>query len=772
MFLLVDAGFLRCRFEQRADGRWSVGAWDVWDSKAHRWRDAWTAVHGAFLHTGAAPDLITAHPECCAYADRMRIERDVTGAGVCFEGTLPMPGAVLAWSARFRFDRSDPLRRLRIAIDYSVDRSIDAGFSPQFVMRTSGTEPASDPAMEHIISYAPGTQSVLIERGYPLIWLHHTQDGLRHHCLLVNDVRQHAPEGRRFRFDRLSQPPGFCWWALGAARADGSHLHQYYWNYRNPATGDYTEETRLEAGQAYQMRCSITPGVHGSRLEFYRKYWPAAFDTVCPLGQTPRWPARWGEMVENQVRAFRPDSERGAEMYVPGKGYYSAPTQDDMSHGAGQVVWHGSLVILHAMLYYSWVQRRSDEVAYFTGVLKDMNLPAWAAASAENRGFINEFWIANSGHVAWTAMWSTLDFGAYHLHRISRITRDPVQWRLFRRLIGYIRGLIGAGSSFGEHWNDHERAWYYLTPESHFTKAERIPHDGDHGAYPGALAVYADMCLAVYRETHDPSWRDEAFRRIDFINSYLDKPQEFWTLCRNPKPNGFAFACRVNALRYELTRDPRYLDIAEEWACLLLTMYHLRSEGYEDVGLAHAGALGVFDYVCVATYETTHPICLLSALLRHRKPPIVLRYLALAERRHSIVYPAGHSGQTFRYPYTPMELIPQRASFAQYMAGPPVIEYLMFQGLHSSSDSEVVVFCLDAAETSLEIHRRRTMLVYNPSNTRVQTVLRLHAIDPGRYRWRTERQAARIVTSERLQRDGVPVSLTPQECLRVILEPV
>ncbi len=768
---LTDRGFLRCQFDRASDGLWRIGPWAVWDPRARRWRNAWTSLHGAFLHAAPQPDWTTPAPNTCAYADSLHIERGVGGTGLRFAGTLPLQKAELRWSARFLFQPSEPLRRLKMEIDYSVDRSLDAGFSPQVIMHTLGLHPAERPQMEHIISYEPGDKAVLIERGYPLIWLHHQLDGLQHHCLLISDVRQGAAEGRRFRYNRLPSPPGFCWWSLGAVRPDESPLHTYYWTYRDPATGDYPEETRLKAGQRYQVRCSLTPGLHGGRLDFYRQYWPAAMDTLCPVDRTPRWPADWGRMVDNQIRAFRPDSPFGPEMYVPGKGYYSAPAQDAMSHGAGQVVWHGTMVILHAMLYYCWTNRRTDDLAYYRGVLTDVNLPAWAAASAENRGFINEFWIKESGHVAWTAMWSTLDFGAYHLHRIAKITGDRTYGTLFKRLMEYIRTLIGNVSSFGEHWNDQERAWYYLTPESHFTKAERIPPGGDHGEYPGALAVYADLCLSLYQDTRDRSWRDEAFRRLDLVNSYLNRPQQFWTLCRTPKPNGFAFACRANVRRYELTKDARYLDIAEEWACLLFTLYHLRSEGYEDVGLAHAGGLGVFDYVCVATYETVHPICVASALLRYRKSPIMLRYMALAQRRHSIVYPAGHAGQTFRYAYTPMELIPQRASFAQYMAGPPVIEYLMFQGLHRCNDPELTVICLDPAETSMQVHRQRTLLLYNPTGRFRSATLRPLLLDPGRYRWRLEGAMARTFSHDELMTQGIPFALKPQECLRATLEP-
>ena len=89
--------------------------------------------------------------------------------------------------------------------------------------------------------------------------------------------------------------------------------------------------------------------------------------------------------------------------------------------------------------------------------------------------------------------------------------------------------------------------------------------------------------------------------------------------------------------------------------------------------------------VCVGALETIEPIVLMTSLLKHRVNRIFLKYLALADRRHLIVYPRNHTDKRFDYPFIPMELVPQRDSFAMYMGGAAMIENVMFKAAIESS---------------------------------------------------------------------------------------
>jgi hypothetical protein len=500
----------------------------------------------------------------------------------------------------------------------------------------------------------------------------------------------------------------------------------------------------------------------------YDRYWARAFDTVCPLEQVPFWATDWDGCARGQVREFRDDDQHAGDRYVPGCGYFAAPRQCTMSHGAGNVCWHGTVSIVHAMLYYTRVTGDRESFRFYADRLADADLPRWAENSSRNKGWINEFWIEGQGWPAWSSMYLTLDIGAHGLYHCYRLTGDRTYWYLLRRLVDYTRDVLVTGrGTLGEHWVDSDEQWYRFTPESGFTQAQAVPKGEDPGDYPGALAMYADLCLLVHSETGERSYRENALAAIDHVNTFLSKPQRFWTLVQTPKPNGFAFACLVNVKRYELTGDPRWLDAAEEWLYLLLTLYHLRSESGNEVGLAHAGGLGLQDYVCVAALETVEPICTVTRLLRHRVNPVLLRYLALADRRHLIVYPATHPDREFVYPYIPMELIPQRDSFAMYMAGPILILNTMLHALHQSTDPEVLAVCLEAADSEPDVRHRRTVIVYNPTSTRRRFHLRFRGLDPGPYTLDRGRGRPLAADAGSLESDGIPLALDPQEWMRL-----
>jgi hypothetical protein len=768
---LTSKHAVNCNFLRGNDGTWRINSFDVWDRASAKWDRTYSSVHGEFVYMGEKPDFRTESTSACLYA-REYEKIDQNGLlGIRFSGDTDLSGAKFVWTASYFFDTKDSIPLLHCEVTYKADRDLDLGYSPKIVTRTIASSASEHGSMAHIISYEQSEKPVLIERGFPLIWLNAVVGDKGHNALLIDDVDQESPEGRYFVFSRSPEAPYTAYWLIGALRKDSSPYGQYYWNYRNPATGLYPEETKLYANREYKIRCASVYGLNYTNLQFYRMYWGQAFDHVSPLDTMPFWAKNWDECAHGEIEEFKDNDKNAGDRYVDGKGYFSAPKKDKMSHGNGNVCWHGTAGIAHAMMYYSWATGDKKDFDFYKNRLTNANLPKWAASTSGNKGWINEFWQADSGYEHWSSMWGSLDFGAYNLYNCYKLTGDKTYWNLYKRMIDYVADvLIKDRGTLGEHWTDQDEHWYYLTPESSFTKAKRIEKGQDPGDYPGSLSVYAYLCLLTYNETKEVKYKDHAFAYIDHINTFLTKPQQFWTLCRVPKSNGLAFACLANIKRYELTKNERYLDYAQEWMYLLFTMYHLRNEGGQDMGFAHASALGVFDYVCVSSLETIEPIYLVTNLLKYRVDPVLLRYLAMADRRHLAAYPKTHPDKKFDYEYIPMELVPQMDSFAMYMAGPVMIENVMLHAIHSSSDPEITVVCLDAAETGLGLKDQRNMIAYNPTTKEREFTLKIKGLNAGRYTVEMGAGVTKSITSVDLEKDGMKMSLGAQKWVRIVVK--
>ena len=80
-----------------------------------------------------------------------------------------------------------------------------------------------------------------------------------------------------------------------------------------------------------------------------------------------------------------------------------------------------------------------------------------------------------------------------------------------------------------------------------------------------------------------------------------------------------------------------------------------------------------------------------------------------------------------------MELVPQRDSFAMYMAGPIMIENVMLHAIHSTDDPAVTAICLNAAETGMDIKQSRNMILYNSSTLKKEFNLFVKGLDSGIY---------------------------------------
>lgn len=770
--VLVRDGVLRCRFVKKEDQSWKIASVDVWEEPGQSWHESFTSTHGEFLHLGATPDFESSDPRVCLFGDSFEKISAGGTTGVKFAGVHDLNGVPFRWFASYFFDDTEKMPLLHCEITYQVGENIKLGCSPKVVCRTIASDASEQSTMTHIMSYEPSDKASLIERGYPLIWLNSKIGSRTYNSLLINDVRQDSPDGRYFKFNRSPKAPHFAYWLIGSLKKWDSEHAKHYWNYRDPETGQFPEETDLIANKEYKLKYEAVFGLNYSNLEFYRRHWSDAFDHVCPMEKVPFWATNWAECAQGVLEEFKDNDANEGDRYVDGVGYYSAPKKDKMSHGAGNVCWHGTAEIAHGMMYYAWATGNQSNFDFYSNRLVNANLPKWAENTAGNKGWINETWIAGQGYAHWSSMWATLDIGAHSLFRCYKLTGDKTYWNLYKRLLDYVRtDLIKDRKTLGEHWIDTTEQWHYFTPESAFRKTQAVEQGHDPGDYPGSLSVYAYLCLLAYAETQENVYRESAFSYIDHINTFLSRPQHFWTLCRTPKPNAFAFACLANVRRYEITHDERFLDHAEEWAFLMLSMYHLRDESGHEIGLAHASGLGVQDYVCVGALETIEPLVLISSFLKHRVSPSILKYLALADRRHLIVYPKNHPDKKFDYPFTPMELVPQRDSFAMYMAGAPMIENVMFHALHDCTDQEVTVVCLDAAESSLDVKTRRTMIAYNPTLKSRTFNVTLKGINAGLYQIKGAQDAPIEISADTLQGEGIKLNLKPQEWVKLEMQP-
>ncbi|MHB1456352.1 MAG: hypothetical protein ACYC0V_05490 [Armatimonadota bacterium] len=755
-------------------GKWKIGEFKVWNNKSKQWDASYTSAHGEFLYLAAKPDFNKMIEKQCLFADKYEKIETKEINGIKFTGSTDLDGAGLVWSSCYFFDKKDKMPMLHNEITFNVDRSISPGYSPKVVTRTIGSDPSVNCEMSHIMSYQASEKSNMIDRGYPLIWLNTKIGNTTRNALLIDEVEMDSPAGRLFVYNRSAEAPFFAYWYIGAQKRNPSEsFAKYYWNYREPSNGEYPEETDLIAGKEYRISCKMVFDINKTNLQFYKENWDKAFDYVCPLDKVDFWAKNWADCAKGQINEFKDNDKNAGDRYVDGVGYYSAPVKDKMSHGTANVCWHGTAEIIHGMLYYTWATGDDVNFDFYRKRLSNANFPKWAENTAGNKGLINDFWTPEAGYIHWCSMWTLQDFGAYNLYNCYKLTGDKTYWKLFKGIIDYTRDhLVKDRNTLGEHWNDADEDWYYLTPESSFTKAQKVEKGGDPGDYPGSLSVYAYLCLLTYNETKDNTYKQNAFKYLDHINTFLKKPQEFWTLCRVPKSNGFAFAALANVKRYELTKDKKYLDFAEEWTYLLLTQYHLKSEGGNEIGLAHASALGIFDYVCVSSLETIEPMYLMANILKHRVNPAFLRYIALADRRHLIAYPKNHLDKKFDYPYIPMELIPQRDSFAMYMAGAIMIENVMLHALHTSSDDAVTVICLDAAESGINLKKSRSIIAYNSSSVEKTSVIRFTGFDNGVYRISVDKITPVSMSSDDLMRDGVDISLKAHKWARIKISPM
>lgn len=765
-------GFSKCEF-YKEDNLWKINSISTWNESNDEWITNEKTLNGEFVFMGKEINEYTFFPYL--YADNYNIIKDTDHSGIIFNGTDDILGAQMEWSASFFFNNKDNMPMLHSSLSYKFDMDIELGFSPKVVWRSVEESENIIGSMTHINNFSHTDVPTLIEKGYPIIWLNTGMDKNVFNTLLIDYVEQDKPDGRYFLYNKSAVSPYFSYWYIGSmAKNSSEDFAKYYWNFKHFMPGVdylYPQQSNYKSGDINNLKYDRVYALNYSKLDFYRTLWSKALDYVNPVDSVDFWSKDWDGYAAGHIKEFKDDDENAGDRYVKGVGYYSAPKKDSMSHGGGNVVFGGTVSIINGILYYTYATDNKADHDFYLDRLNDVNVPKWASSSVGDKGWINEYWLEKEGYdVHWSSMWATLDMGAYNLYNIYKITGEKKYLDILKRNIDYYKEyLIKDRLSFGEHWNDSDMDWYSLTPESSFTKSVKLDKNTDPGDYPGAMSIYSYLSLLMYDETKDESYKENALKYIKHINEFVDKPNYFWTLCKNPKPNGFAFAAMTNIKLYEITKDKSYLDTAEEWVYLLLSFYHIRNENGGEIGFAHAGGLGVFDYVCVASLETIEPLYLAANLLKYRENKTLLRYISIADRRHLAAYPFGHTEKEFTYKYIPLELVPQRDSFAMYMAGPIMIENVMLHAIHSVSDKEITAICLNAARVGMDIKMNRNMLIYNPTGKKKDAVITFKYLAYGNYEVKIGNYKTLEMSSEELASKGIKFSLSSDSIIKILV---
>jgi len=784
---LTLPNIMEYRFKKYPNG-WGIDKICIWNNSTSKWTEKEQTLVGEMGILNKKVDFENLENNLYIFANNYEIIKEDTISGIRFYGNFIKKSFIdMAWESVFYFDTKDSLPLLHSKLNYTFTKDISELYFPKVVYRTCETGADVKSAMTHINNFSHNDIPVLIEKGYPIIWLFTEIDKIKSDTLLINNVHQDRSDGRYFIFNKSPQSPYYSYWLIGSM-APNTHeeMYNYYWNYKHLPTmfpdidfKYYPQQYEYKKGETHSLEFDRIYAIDYSKLDFYNLLWNEALNYVTPVNNVDFYSKDWEGYAKGHIEEFKDNDQHAGDRYVPGRGYYASPKKDSVSHGHSNVVWGGTASILNGTLYYTMATENQKDYDFYLERLKDVNFKRWQDSAKDNTGWINENWSEKDGYnMPWSSMWSSLDMGAYNLYNIYKITNDKELFTVFKRFIDYFKDtLVKDKISFGEHWNDVDNDWYYLTPESAFTKAEKIEKGDDTKEYPGSMAVYSYMLLLTYDETNEEIYKTNALKHMEFINTFLDKTDKFWTLCRTLKPNGFAFAIMSNIKLYELTKNEKYLDYAEEWTYLLLAFYHIRSEGGNEIGLAHAGGYGEFDYVCVASLETMEPMYLAANLLKYRENKTLLDYLTIAYRRHLIAYPASHTDSikydgNFQnlYKYIPMEVIPQRYSFAMYMAGPIMIENVMFDALHQTSDNDVTVICLNAAREDTNLKTNRDIIAYNPNPEKKSINLKIKHLANGIFRITfPEKQLIPDMSQKELEEKGINVDIEGRTAVRISL---
>ncbi|MHB0998404.1 MAG: hypothetical protein ACYC27_04080 [Armatimonadota bacterium] len=737
-------------FIKNDTGKWICAPISVWNSKTKNMTPAFSFEGDNFLKVeGPSGDIDV---KADGYE---KIQKDNV-VGIKFYGGIEISnGKYLNWESTFTVDKNDPLPLLHLQTAYSSRQSFSLKRNPQIAFKTltAGKESA---VMSNIMGYLdsnPGG-TIKLEQGYPAVWVHSNISGKNYNCLAIVDTDNKDSNGylvkKSFTIGRETKTSG----------------NSTIWSIGN--SGDQNDAGYIDSKSKYNIGVNLYYSTGEDWLRFYRNTWSGLIDHLCPPEKVPFYATNWEECAKGLVENYKDNDN---ELYIPGKGYI-------IGAGGKHTHWNMATTFTHGILYYTWATGDQSSFDFFKQRMMDCDLNQWWTGDGKEDG-LNWGWDPK-GFAPRGNMWQMLDMGAYPVYNIYKLTGDKYYFNFFKRYIDYIMNNLIANDTIGQNWDVREKKWYYTDYTNPAPEAKLSQSEDDHRDFPGALSVYSYLCLLTYDETGEAFYRDRAYSFIDHINTFLPKPGLLWTIEPYTKTNGFVFAMMSNIKRYELTKNTRYLDYAEQWAYLLLTMYHLKNEQQGgELALAHAGGQGLGEFFCVASLETIEPAYLLANLLKYRINPAFLKFISLTDRMHLIAFPKNHPNYKNvnhiggvkdidwdKYLYIPLELIPFESDPAVYMGGAPMVQNMVLHGLHESSDPDITVICTDAAETGLNIKQERNLVVYNPVSINKEFSIYFKGFNSGNYSVEIDGKSAGSFTDTQLKQ-GIPMKLRALKWSRI-----
>jgi hypothetical protein len=701
-------GHAKYTFVKDSQGSWSWDKVYAWSDKKQAFVSAYTTEDGNFLSVDKTGDFDFK-------ADSIRVIEQADKQGLEFSGAAGKDSPV-EWKVSFTADKNMTMPFVKISADFRYAAEVKLDDMPYIFLKTlsKGDETSR---MANIMGYFQGYEdrTILLEQGFPAVWTLSEIDGKTFSTAAIVDTNQKARNGELVKK------------AFYLGRTEKSMPSASKFVFRNVST------EKVSAGDRGSISVELRHSAGADWLEFYRSSWPDVISRLCHPDDLEFWAKNWQQCAKGLMDDYKDPNNY---IYTPGLGYA-------IGSGGQHIHWFVATQFVHGILYYSWATDDKENYDFLVNRMKECDIHKWWVGPEKTDGLMWGKNFPDGGVQPQGNMWQMLNFGAYPVWHIYRITGDEYYGEFFYRYMDYIMDEVVTDGTFGEWWDVNKRKWVFWRDGGF--------HDSrpsDHLDFPGALAVYTYLCFQAYHDSGDEKYRDSAFGYVEHINSFLDDPARLYTIAPDTKTNGFAFAMMSNIEMYKLTKKPVYLDNAEEWAYNMLVMYFLQNEQYgNEVGLARAGGQGKGEFGCIPTFETMQPINLLSNLLKYRVSDTFLKFMSIADRRYLNAFGVNHPNYktvehwgVFRdgrpweeFLYLPLEVIPRGSDPATYMGGAPMMLNAMLHATHECSDDEVTVILTDAGSTSLDIKSRRNVIIYNPTRTKRTFTVKFKGLEQGNY---------------------------------------
>lgn len=283
-----------------------------------------------------------------------------------------------------------------------------------------------------------------------------------------------------------------------------------------------------------------------------------------------------------------------------------------------------------------------------------------------------------------------------------------------------------------------------------------------------ALGYCAEISAEIlYPETRDAKFLQIADRITDWLASHWGPEERMNWL--HPKVN--TFHCWMGPLvralvhRYERSKDPKFLEIAQDLAWVMIltlcTTNHKDSNGRPLLGVTCVGVRGCVDYDCTPNLCQEKDMAfndIMGALLAHVSGPGYAKFLALDR----LVLPRDSWKDAFRV--QEQRGLNLRTNYDNYARGMANLAFAINRG----SDLEVAIFERLAPRRDRAIRTRRDMILANPSAGARTTTVQARFLSPGRYRVDLNGRSLGVRTAAELQK-GVGIAVPANSTSRLQL---